>query len=152
MVRNIPLDLNKIRNLIADIRSSIDQLSIFTKMDFKEFKSDSKNYGLTEHYFRRALKGVLTIGTHFLSRLPVKTKDYQEIIIALGEQNIIPKEFAERNKKLAGYRNRLVHIYWEVSGEELYKVINQHLTDLERFCDYFQMVLQKPEKFRFIME
>lgn len=112
MVRNIPLDINKIRNLLADIRSNIGELSVFAKMNLIEFKSDGKNYGLAEHYFRRVLEGVLTVGTHFLSRLPVKTKDYQEIIIALGEQNIIPKEFAEQNKKLAGYRNRLVHMYW----------------------------------------
>lgn len=152
MVRNLPLDLNKIKNLIADVRSNIDQLSVFTKMNLTEFKADRKNYGLAEHYFRRALEAILTIGTHFLSRLPVKTKDYQEIIISLGRQNIIPEEFAEQNKKLASYRNRLVHIYWEISNEELYKVINQHLTDLERFCDYFQIILQEPKKFGFTME
>lgn len=152
MVRNMPLDINKIRNLLADIRSNISELSVFAKMNLAEFKADGKNYGLAEHYFRRALEGVLTVGTHFLSRLPVKTKDYQEIIIALGEQNIIPKEFAEQNKKLAGYRNRLVHMYWEVSGEELHKVISRHLIDLELFCDYFQAVSQKPKKFGFTIE
>lgn len=56
MVRNIPLDLNKIRNLIADIRSSIDQLSIFTKMDFKEFKKElltiANTYQAPKNYSR----------------------------------------------------------------------------------------------------
>ncbi len=146
MIKQASIDKNKIRNLIADVQENINELSELSKLNLKEFKSDKKNYGLAEHYLRRSLEGILTIGTHFLSRLPVKTKDYQEIIVSLGEQNIIPKDFAERNKKLAGYRNRLVHMYWEVSKEEMHQIINQHLDDLNKFCDYFKQVLQNPEK------
>ena len=133
--------------MIADIQENIKQLSKISQLSFEEFGSNKSNYGLAEHYLRRSLEDVLTVGTHFLSRLPVKTKDYQEIIIALAEQNIIPKDFAEKNKKLAGYRNRLVHLYWEVSEKEMYQVINEHLDDLDQFCQYFQKVLQMPEKF-----
>lgn len=147
MIRHAALDKNKMRNLIADIQGNIKELAILSNLTQEEFKSSKENYGLAEHYFRRSLEGILTVGTHILSRLPEKTKDYQEIIISLANQKIIPKEFAERNKKLAGYRNRLVHIYWEVSEEEMYKVIKEYLEDLDKFCQYFQKVLQNPEKF-----
>jgi len=147
MIKYVPIDGSKIKNFIADIQSSIKELSVLADLDLKEFQSDKRNYGLAEHYLRRSLEGVLTIGTHILSRLPVKTKDYQEIIIGLAEQNIIPNDFAEKNKKLAGYRNRLVHMYWEVSKEEMYKVINEHLNDIDKFCQYFQEVLSNPKKF-----
>jgi len=147
VIKYVPIDKNKIRNMIVDVQENINQLSKLSKLTLEEFKSDKKNYGLTEHYLRRSLEGILTIGTHFLSRLPVKTKDYQEIIITLGKQKIIPKDFAEKNKKLAGYRNRLVHMYWEVSEEEMHQVINEHLNDLDKFCEYFQQTLQNPEKF-----
>lgn len=147
MIKYAPLDINKIRNLIDDVQSNVRELSNFSRMPLGEFISDNKNYGLAEHYVRRSLEGILTIGTHILSRLPVKTKDYQEIITSLAEHAIIPKEFAERNKKLANYRNRLVHMYWEVSKEELYNVIRDHLTDIDQFCQFYQNILQKPEKF-----
>lgn len=147
MIRHAALDINKIRNLIADVQKNIKELSDLSKLSLNDFKTDNKNYGLAEHYLRRSLEGILTIGTHILSRLPVKTKDYQEIVVSLAEQKIIPKKFAERNNRLAGYRNRLVHMYWEVSEDEMYKVINEHLGDLDMFCRYFQKVLQNPEKF-----
>lgn len=147
MVKYAPLDSEKIINLIEDTQNSIKELSKLAALKLEDFKSDSKNYGLAEHYLRRSLEAILTIGTHILSRLPVKTKDYQEIITSLGENNIVPKDFAEKNKKLAGYRNRLVHMYWEVSKEEIHKVINEHLEDLDNFCKFYQEVLKTPEKF-----
>lgn len=142
-----PIDAIRIRNLIADIQNSMKEIGPLAEMSLKEFKSDSRNFGLAEHYFRRSLEGVLTIGTHILSRLPVRTKDYQEIIESLGRNKIIPKDFAERNKKLAGYRNRMVHMYWEIKEEELHKILNEHLGDIDKFCQYYQVVLRKPQKF-----
>ena len=147
MIKYAPLNVNKVRNLIADIQNSIGELEKLVGVDFEIYKKDPKNYGLTEHYFRRALEATLTIGTHLLSRMPAKTKDYTEIIVSLGKFNIVPQDFAERNKGLAGYRNRLVHMYWEVSEEELYKTVKEHMKDLNEFCSYFQSVLENPAKF-----
>ncbi len=137
MIKYAPLDISKIKNLISEIEENVLALKEFSSMPLEKFKADKKNYGLCEHHLRRALEGVLTIGTHILSRLPAKTKDYQEIILSLGKLGIIPKDFAEKNKQLAGYRNRMVHIYWEISEEEIYKITKEHLADIEKFCEYY---------------
>jgi uncharacterized protein YutE (UPF0331/DUF86 family) len=147
MIRATPINFQKVKDNIVGIENGIKELVLFSDMDLDTFKADKKNYGLAEHHFRRVLEGILTIGTHFLSRLPVKTKDYQDVITFLGEQGVIPKDFAERNRKLAGYRNRLVHMYWEVSPEELLEVIKTHLMDLKEFCRFFREVLANPAKF-----
>lgn len=147
MIKYVPIDTNKVRNLIAGIQDNISKLSNLADLSLEEFSADAKNFGLAEHYLRRSLEGVLTIGTHILSRLPSRAKDYQEIILSLAEHNIIPKDFAEKNRKLASYRNRLVHMYWEVSKKELHTIINEHLDDIDQFCQYFQNVLQDPKKF-----
>lgn len=112
-------------------------------MPLEEFKADRKNYGLCEHHLRRALEGVLTVGTHILSRLPAKTKDYQEIILSLGKLGIVPEDFAEKNKQLASYRNRMTHIYWEISSEEIYKITKKHIADIEKFCEYYLKYIRK---------
>jgi uncharacterized protein YutE (UPF0331/DUF86 family) len=149
MTEKKPINIQKIRNILADIESSIDELKILTSCSPEEFIKDKRNYALTEHYLRRALEGILTIGSHLLARLPVKTRDYQEIISSLGQEGILPTEFAERNKKLASYRNRLVHLYWEISPEELYKVVKQHLNDLSQFCSFYKKAVSNRQKFGF---
>jgi uncharacterized protein YutE (UPF0331/DUF86 family) len=147
-----PLDTVKIRSLITDIQNNIKELNPLADAKVEDFISDRNKYALAEHYFRRSLEGILTIGTHILSRLPVRTKDYQEVIVSLGDSDIVPKEFAEKNKKLAGYRNRMVHMYWEITKEELHQIINKHLQDLDKFCEYYQAVLNEPSKFGFEAE
>lgn len=145
MIRRAPLDVEKIADLIIDVEKCIEQLKAFIAFSEQEFSADSRNYGLAEHYIRRALEGILTIGTHVLSRLPAKTQEYQDVILSLGRYGIIPQEFAEKNRKLAGYRNRLVHLYWEVSSSELLAVIKEHVSDIEEFCLYFKRLLKNPE-------
>lgn len=142
-----PLDPARLRNWIGEIQECLKELRELTKASLEDFLKDRRNYGLTEHYFRRALEGILTAGTHILSRFPIKTKDYQEIILSLGKMDILPMEFSERNRKLASYRNRLVHLYWEVTAEELYRTVKDHLADLDQFCDCYLHVVRDPKKF-----
>jgi len=147
MIKKAPVNIPKIRNILAQIEEGIRELETLSKLSLTDFLSDKRNYIVAEHYLRRSLEGILTIGSHFLSRINEKTKDYQQIILSLGEHGLIPKDFAERNKNLAGYRNRLVHVYWEITPEELYTVINQHLNDLIEFCKYYQAIFANLKKY-----
>ncbi|MGB9858213.1 MAG: HepT-like ribonuclease domain-containing protein [Dictyoglomaceae bacterium] len=46
------------------------------------------------------------------------------MVLKFSEDDIIPEKFAEEKLvKMKGYRNRLVHFYYEVSVEELYYII-----------------------------
>lgn len=141
------LDTDKLRNLIGEVEECIRELEDISKKGEEELLSDRHQYAIAEHYFRRALEGILTIGTHIISRFPTKTKDYQEIILTLGKLKIVPQDFARKNKALASYRNRLVHVYWEVAPEELFQTIRSHLSDLGDFCRYFTEVARNPNKF-----
>lgn len=147
MMKYAPIDINKIRDLEADMQESIKDLRKVLDLGLEKFTSDKMYFAAAEHCFRRILEGILTVGTHILSRMPVRTKDYQDIIVELGRHGVVPVEFAERNKKLAGYRNRIVHLYWEVTPEELYAVSKEHLSDLNAFCEYYREVVRHPEKF-----
>ncbi|MDI6714369.1 MAG: DUF86 domain-containing protein [Thermodesulfovibrio sp.] len=147
MIKKAPVNTVKVRNILAQIEEGIKELDTLSRLTLNDFLSDKRNYIVAEHYLRRCLERILTIGSHFLSRINAKTKDYQQIILSLGDHGLIPKDFAERNKNLAGYRNRLVHIYWEITPEELYNVINQHLNDLIEFCKYYQDILSNLKKY-----
>lgn len=141
------LDIEKMRDLEADIQQSIRNLRTFSEKSDEEFEADEVSFAAAEHHFRRALEGVLTIGTHILSRIPVRTKDYQDVIVQLGKHGIVPMDFSKKNKSLAGYRNRMVHLYWEVTPKELRAIIIEHLDDIDKFCEYYREVARHPEKF-----
>jgi uncharacterized protein YutE (UPF0331/DUF86 family) len=41
-------------------------------------------------------------------------------------------------RDIAGYRNRMVHFYSEVTVEELYKICVENLPDFERLADLIE--------------
>ncbi|KKU13166.1 MAG: hypothetical protein UX17_C0025G0003 [Parcubacteria group bacterium GW2011_GWC2_45_7] len=147
MMRLAPLDRDKLRDLIEDIAAGRKELKTLTACPREEFIIDRHRYAETEHYFRRVLEGILTAATHILSRLPKETKDYAAVIKSLGDVGIVNPQFAQRNLGLAGYRNRLVHMYWEVSTGELYDTVREHLDDLNEFAEAFAKVIRDPQKF-----
>jgi uncharacterized protein YutE (UPF0331/DUF86 family) len=152
MIRLAPIQTHKIRQLIEDIVFSREELTKLVVVTRDDFIVDRARYAQTEHYFRRGLEAILTAATHILSRVPLEAKDYAAVIDGLGKAGIVEETFAQRNKGLAGYRNRLVHLYWEVSPEELYDTVKDHLEDFDAFAVAFQRVLQEPKTFNLTLE
>ena len=74
------------------------------------------------------------------------TSEYKEIAHQLGQHNVLDAENAALLRVLAGYRNRMVHFYHEISAEELYEICVTHLADLTRISEAYQTWLaQHPE-------
>jgi len=42
---------------------------------------------------------------------------------------------------MARFRNRLVHIYWEVDDELIYSMLTEHIKDMEEFTEGFMAFL-----------
>jgi len=134
----------KIIERISDIKNAVLELERFQKMDLEEFLKDGDNYNLSAYHLRIAIEAVLIIGTHILSRIPQngKKKDYTQVILTLADYNVLPKDFSQKIKGMAGYRNRLVHLYWKIEPKELLSVIKEDLSDLEEFIGYIEKFLQ----------
>ena len=61
------------------------------------------------------------------------THEYKDIARGLGESGVISRSLSERLINMAGYRNRIVHFYHEITGEELYHILQTDLGDIRLF-------------------
>lgn len=43
--------------------------------------------------------------------------------------------FSDELKKMARYRNRLVHLYWQIDAKELWSILTTRLDDLNQFVE-----------------
>jgi uncharacterized protein YutE (UPF0331/DUF86 family) len=141
---DILFDKEKIVERVGDIKTSLQELEVFGKMDLKEFLEDRDNYNLACFHLRIAIEATLIIATHILSRMPLngKNKDYTQTILSLSDYGVLPKETAQKMKGMAGYRNRLVHLYWKVEPKEILEIIKSDLADFEVFIDYIKKFLE----------
>ncbi len=147
----VPLSKTKIETKLAIIREATFELrKLGDNCPQEEFLSNKEKFAVAEHYLRRALEAVFDIGGHIISRFTYspgkRPKSMKEIALELGERGVVDRKFAEdKLVEMAGYRNRLVHFYEEITPKELYQIITQDLNDLEIFARSVIEVVNSPE-------
>ena len=116
--------------------------------DQDTFFADRRNLWTAESCLRRSLEALFDVGRHILARgFGQGVSEYKEIAIRLKERGVIEEKEASLLQVLAGYRNRLVHFYHEVTAEELYQLCTHRLGDLEVIQDaYRRWIKEHPEK------
>ncbi len=132
----------------AWIRDMLERLKSLPLESFESFISDRRNSASAESYLRRALEALLDLGRHMLAKgFGLAVTEYKEIAQRLAEQGILSAEDGRALEKMAGYRNRMVHFYQEISNQELYEICSQQLEDVESLVNaLLKWVNDHPEK------
>lgn len=106
------------------------------------FMQDTRNIWAAESCLRRALEALFDMGRHIAAKgFGEAISEYKEIASSLYRQKVISTSDLDLMKKLAGYRNRLVHFYHEVSEDELFEICSSHLGDVEIIADALRIWL-----------
>jgi uncharacterized protein YutE (UPF0331/DUF86 family) len=133
---------------VAWVRKMLDAARELPLDTRESFLSDSRTVAATESYVRRGLEGLLDLGRHILSKgfnRPVA--EYKDIPVQLRAVGVLSEGEAGLMREMAGYRNRMVHFYHEVSAEELYDIRVRHLQDIEQVLEALvNWINSHPEK------
>ena len=142
------LNSEVLRARISYIEDSLRSLERFRGISFDEFHSNPDHFRIAFYDLSRALQAVMDIGSHILSRIPgARPASYKDIARLLEKYRIIPKDFANGQlSKMAGYRNRMVHFYGEISEREIYEIIQNELQDFNAFVGHIDQLLKDPAK------
>ncbi len=125
------LNIKLIEDRLGFINKSIAKLKRLSYLNVEDFLGNDTP-AVAESYIRRSLEAIFDIGRHIIAKTAGKgIVEYKEIANAIGDMGIITKGHAERLRLMAGYRNRLIHFYHEVTDKELYLILKNNLTDME---------------------
>ncbi|MBI5193713.1 MAG: DUF86 domain-containing protein [Nitrospirae bacterium] len=143
-----PLNKEVLQARLSYIEDSIKSLERFKGISFDEFHSSIDNFRIAFYDLHRALEAAMDIGSHILSRIPgARATSYKDIPKLLGKHKIIPADFADNQlNKMAGYRNRMVHFYAEITESELYNIIQEDLQDFYILCKHISELLKEPTR------
>jgi len=138
--------------IVADksqqIRAMLEGVASLPLDSLEASLEDPRTLAAGESYLRRALEALLDLGRHLLAKgCGVAASEYKEIASKLGETGILPPRQTERFIQMAGYRNRLVHFYDEITPRELYGILTEHLSDVEDVLDRMvRWVRENPDR------
>lgn len=116
--------------------------------DLETFLADARTPAAAESFLRRALEALMDLGRHLLAkRFGLPVEEYAAIADRLQEVGVLRSEDAALLRKMAKYRNRMVHFYDEITPPELHGIVTQHLDDFATILGAItRWLAQHPEK------
>jgi uncharacterized protein YutE (UPF0331/DUF86 family) len=108
----------------------------------------NEEYSLVAFNLQVTLEALIKISTSILSRISGAKADttYKMLPVELEKFGILPSEFAKVAQEMFGYRNRLVHFYYQIEGEELYTILHDQIDDIKKFISYLEKFVERCEE------
>jgi uncharacterized protein YutE (UPF0331/DUF86 family) len=129
-----PVDPERMEKLIGTMRESVRILHEIRRLTQSEFLSDIHKQGSAKYNFIVAIEAAIDIASHLISKSGFRSpEDYSDTFRVLADFNVLTPDFAEELGKMARFRNRLVHIYWDVDDIEIWNILQTRLQDFEEF-------------------
>lgn len=136
------IDKNKIIDKLNVIYSSLSKLKNLSTLSEEDFLSDFKYYDSAKYNLIQCIEAIIDISNHIIARKKLgNPKTYSETFEILGKNNIIPENYVKNYKKMAKFRNLLVHFYAEVKDTEVYKILKENLEDIEQFTKIIEELI-----------
>jgi len=136
-------DKELVRERELRIRTYLKDLQKFADISEPEFRRNKERQYAVLHALQLAIEATIEIGTHICSAEAIGVPaSYSDTFRLLADNQIIDFQLAERLQKMAQFRNRIVHLYWDVDLAQVYEIMqnslndfNDYLRDIENFLD-----------------
>ena len=134
-----------IQKRCQDIEDSLKRLEKIKEVNKDEFLKDRDLQDIASYRLLVAIESALSLCYHVSAKKLKKAPgDYVECFIILADEEIIPHDLSEKLKKMARFRNMLVHMYWKIEYEIVFDILQENLDDLRQFSNAITALL-KPQ-------
>lgn len=124
--------------LISEIRKSLERLKNLSELHEADFLNDPDKIASAKYHFIVAIEAGIDMCNHVISKNGMRIpEDYSDTFRVMKEEGAFDKYFTDNLVKMAKFRNRLVHLYWEVDDKTVYQILKNHLVDFKRFLGSF---------------
>jgi len=132
------VNLDRLRELAGHLRDSLRQLREHGQTTREAFVADRRACNSAKYLLIVATEAALDICNHLAARRGARSPgDYADCMTILLELGAIGPDLRDRLARMARFRNLLVHVYARVDDGEVYRVIREHLDDLD---DYLRSI------------
>ncbi|MCJ7622965.1 MAG: DUF86 domain-containing protein [Anaerolineaceae bacterium] len=105
---------------------------------------DYKSIGSARYYLQVSIETCINIANHLIATEKLRTpKDYRDSFQVLNETGILADDLTHTMRELAGLRNLLVHLYWDVDDKMIFEGIRSELGDFEVFVGCIMVFLER---------
>ena len=112
-------------------------------MPAQELVGDLVRMGSVKYYLQVSIESCIDAAQHVIASEGFRPpNDYADTFTVLAERGILEQDFAERLRRMAKFRNRLVHLYGEIDDQHVVRVLVEDLGDFDLFRELILAILK----------
>jgi len=128
------VDKAKLDQMLANLARYREALDAIAALPRDRFLADQDKVGNAKYHLVIAIECCTGIANHVIAsegfRFP---RDNADCFVVLVEAGVLGEAMREPLRATARFRNRLVHLYWDVDDERVHEYLVSSLVDIERF-------------------
>lgn len=129
---------------LRELSEALKDWKRYQSISIEELKMDRDKRNMVLHAMLIGIQATIDIATHIIAEKDLrKPSTYRETFEILGKERMISEELANELSDLAGFRNVLVHVYWELELDEIYSILQNDLKVLEKFKKVVRELLEE---------
>ncbi|MFQ5796569.1 MAG: DUF86 domain-containing protein [Candidatus Bipolaricaulia bacterium] len=141
------LDFAKLKSRLEELRERYELLKSWQSMSKEEFLNDPRNNRSVLRLLQEAIETCISTAHMIVATQGYgRPESYAEAFALLAQHSVLDKEFSAELEKMVGFRNRVIHRYWDIDFEQVYRIFQERLEDFKRFeREILKFVEQLPE-------
>ena len=134
----------RILSHLRELSESLEDWRRYQDISIEELRMDRDKRNMVLHALLISTQSAIDIATYIIAENGLrKPSTYRETFEILEEQRMIPEDLANDLSDLAGFRNVLVHIYWELDMNVIYGILQNDLRVLMEFKKIVKELLEE---------
>ena len=138
---------NIVQSQLSELSGYLKELEDVLQCPVVDIVKNNLKLHAVERLFQITVDTALHLNSHIISESGFNTpEDYHSTFIILGEQNIIPLDFARKIAPSVGLRNMVVHKYGEIDLKQMIEYIKNGISDYVDYVGHITLYLEKNKK------
>lgn len=130
----VSYDEEKVTALSSELIQACGRLKDLGRMPKEIVMRDPHLVASAKYHLIVGIEAAIDLANHLIARNRWRApEDYADTFRIMEERGVVDAEFAERLQRMARFRNRLIHIYWDINDEIIYSLLQKDVCEIEEF-------------------
>lgn len=137
-------NIDRIRQIIGEINFAFSKLEAMSKLDEEHFLKNQEKIDSAKYNLIVVIEGAIDICNHIVAKAGGRApNDYADCFAILGELGVLTDEFVEKLKRMAKFRNLLVHLYWQVDNRKVFSILKEDIFDIKKYLQRIEEFIEE---------
>jgi uncharacterized protein YutE (UPF0331/DUF86 family) len=135
-------DIEIVRDRESRIRGFVRDLRDMGDVSESAFLANRERQYAVLHALQLAIEGTVDIATHICAADDLGIpSSYAEAFDLLEKAGVLDAALAEDLRRMARFRNRVVHLYAHIDLSAVYRILRERLDDFDRYLSAIETYL-----------